>query len=232
MVIGSHYSLHRWFSCEKPVCVFDFRERSAAKSAIRAAQKSVLLLGAGYVSAPVVDYLTRNKNINVTVAAHIKTEIDDLASRFPNTTPVFLEVDRRRDELEKLIASHDLVISLLPYTLHADVAKLAIKCKTNMVTASYRSPAMMELDEAAKEAGITVVNEVGVDPGIDHMLAMQCFDDIKIRNGRITSFVSWCGGIPAPEASNNPLRYKFNWSPRGVLFNTLSGARFLENGKV
>jgi alpha-aminoadipic semialdehyde synthase len=208
------------------------RERSAAKSARREAHKSVLLLGAGFVSAPVVDYLTRDKNINVTVAAHIESEVEYLASQFPNTTPVFLEVDRRLDELEKLVSAHDLVISLLPYTLHPEVAKLAIKCQVNMVTASYRSPAMMELDQAAKDAGVTIVNEVGVDPGIDHMLAMQCFDDVRIRNGKIQSFVSWCGGIPAPEVSENPLRYKFNWSPRGVLFNMLSSARYLENGKM
>jgi alpha-aminoadipic semialdehyde synthase len=208
------------------------REKNAQTLARRAAQKKVLMLGAGYVSAPVVDYLTRDPNISLTIASNIKTEVDNLADRFPNTIPVLVEIDRRRDELEKLIHQHDLVISLLPYTLHPDVAKLCIKCRVNMVTASYRSPAMMELDSAAKEANITVVNEVGVDPGIDHMLAMQCFDDIRVRNGKIRSFVSWCGGIPAPENSNNPLRYKFNWSPRGVLFNMMSGAKFLENGEL
>ena len=85
---------------------------------------------------------------------------------------------------------------------------------------------------SAVEAGITVMNEVGVDPGIDHLLAMECFDAAKNKGGRVTSFVSWCGGLPAPESSSNALRYKFSWSPRGVLFNVLSGATWLEDGKV
>lgn len=208
------------------------RSRHKVTMALREKDKKVLMLGAGYVSAPVVDYLTRDEHISVTVASHIKAEVDNLANLYPNTSPVLLEVDRRRDELEKLIQSHDIVISLLPYSFHPDVAKLCIKHGVNMVTASYLSPAMAELDHAAKQAGITVVNEVGVDPGIDHMLAMQCFNDVQVRGGKVTSFVSWCGGIPAPENSENPLRYKFNWSPRGVLLNLLSSAKYLENGKI
>jgi alpha-aminoadipic semialdehyde synthase len=139
---------------------------------------------------------------------------------------------RSQDEVIELIKSHDLVISLLPYNLHPEVAKLCVQYKTNMVTASYRSPAMFDLHQAAEDAGITIMNEVGVDPGIDHLLAMECFDNIKDHGGKVTSFVSYCGGLTAPEFSSNPLRYKFSWSPRGVLLNVLSGARFLQNGKV
>lgn len=207
------------------------REKSAAAVARKEAAKKVLLLGAGYVSAPVVDYLTRDSKISVTVASNLKNEVDALANRYPNTIPTLLDVSNEHD-LEKLIKAHDLVISLLPYQLHPDIAKLCIKHHRNMVTASYRSPAIMELNNAAKEAGITVVNEVGVDPGIDHMLAMQCFDEVKVHGGKVVSFVSWCGGIPAPENSANPLRYKFNWSPRGVLFNILSSAKYLEDRKI
>ena len=76
------------------------------------------------------------------------------------------------------------------------------------------------------------MNEVGVDPGIDHLLAMECFDAAKNKGGRVTSFVSWCGGLPAPESSSNALRYKFSWSPRGVLFNVLSAATWLQQNKV
>lgn len=206
-------------------------ELSAASLARQQAEKKVLLLGAGYVSAPVVDYLTRDSKYSVTVAASLKHEVDALANRYPNTVPMVLDVNNQQD-LEKLIKANDLVISLLPFHLHPEVAKLCIKNRRNMVTASYRSPAMMELNNAAKEAGITIVNEVGVDPGIDHMLAMQCFDEVKVHGGKVVSFVSWCGGIPAPESSANPLRYKFNWSPRGVLFNILGGAKYLENGKM
>ncbi|KAK2187791.1 hypothetical protein NP493_154g03016 [Ridgeia piscesae] len=208
------------------------RESRAVRTAAQEAEKKVLVLGAGFVSAPVVDYLTRDNKIAVTVAAQVKTEIDRLAKSFPNTTPILLDIGRNMEELEKLVKGHDLVISLLPYSLHPEVAKLCIKHKCDMVTASYRSPAMYELHDAAVDAGITIMNEVGVDPGIDHMLAMECFDDVKEHGGKISSFVSWCGGLPAPEYSANPLRYKFSWSPRGVLLTLLNSAKYLQDNKV
>jgi len=208
------------------------REKAAMSEMMKQTTKKILLLGAGYVAAPCVDYLTRDSSISVTVAAQVKSEVDALAARFPNTTPVLLDIDDGVEELEKMIKEHNVVISLLPYNLHPVIAKLCVKHHRNMVTASYRSKQMMDLHNAAKEANITVVNEVGVDPGIDHMLAMQCFDEVKVHGGKIVSFVSWCGGIPAPENSANPLRYKFNWSPRGVLLNILSSASYLENNKM
>ena len=90
---------------------------------------------------------------------------------------------------------------------------------------------MSELISAVK-AGVTIVNEVGVDPGIDHMLAMQVFDEVKEGGGVIKSYYSYCGGLPAPECAGNSLRYKFSWNPRSVLFNTISPAKYLKNGKV
>ena len=94
-----------------------------------------------------------------------------------------------------------------------------------MVTASYLSPGLQAQHSAAVEAGVSVVNECGVDPGIDHFLAMECFDDAAQGGGKVESFISFCGGLPAPECSDNPLGYKFSWSPRGALLNMLSGAR-------
>lgn len=84
----------------------------------------------------------------------------------------------------------------------------------------------------AVEAGITVINEVGLDPGIDHLLAMECIDQIHEEGGKIDSFISYCGGLPAPEYSNNPLRYKFSWFPRGALVNTVSEAKYLQDHEV
>lgn len=91
---------------------------------------------------------------------------------------------------------------------------------------------MLFVTTRAVKAGVTIVNEVGVDPGIDHMLAMQVFDDVREAGGVIKSYISYCGGLPAPEHANNSLRYKFNWSPRAVLLNTISSAKYLKNGKV
>lgn len=104
--------------------------------------------------------------------------------------------------------------------------------KVNMVTASYLNKDMRDLHSAAVNEGVTIVNEVGVDPGIDHMLAMQVFDEVREAGGIIESYTSYCGGLPAPENANNALRYKFNWSPKAVLLNTISSARYLKNGKV
>lgn len=143
-----------------------------------------------------------------------------------------MDVLKNQDTLDSLIQESDLVISLLPYTLHASIAEKCIQHGRNMVTASYISPEMKLLHTRAQEAGITILNECGLDPGIDHLLAMECFDQIKSNGGKITSFQSFCGGLPAPENADNPLAYKFSWNPRGVIANTLSGAKWLENGDV
>uniref|UniRef100_A0A1B6DNM3 Saccharopine dehydrogenase-like C-terminal domain-containing protein n=2 Tax=Clastoptera arizonana TaxID=38151 RepID=A0A1B6DNM3_9HEMI len=101
-----------------------------------------------------------------------------------------------------------------------------------MVTASYCTMEMNQLHKKAVQAGVTIVNEVGLDPGIDHLLAMELIDEIHQVGGKIESYISYCGGLPAPECSDNPLRYKFSWSPRGVLLNVLGNAKFLLNSQA
>lgn len=194
--------------------------------------KRVLILGAGYVSAPVVEYLTRQNDVAVYVASALRDEADNLARRFPRTEPVLLNVQERPDTLKELIDKVDVVISLLPYALHPMVAEHCIAGKTNMVTASYLSEPMKQLHQKAVDAGVSIVNEVGLDPGIDHLLAMECFEEVQLGGGKVQSFVSYCGGLPAPECSDNPLRYRFSWSPRGALMNTVSGARYLRDGQI
>jgi len=134
--------------------------------------------------------------------------------------------------LEAEIAKNALVISLIPYTFHATVIKAAINQKKHVVTTSYVSPAMQELDQAAKDAGITVMNEIGLDPGIDHLYAIKTIDEIHKIGGKITGFLSYCGGLPAPENSDNPLGYKFSWSSRGVLLALQNSARYYQDGKI
>jgi saccharopine dehydrogenase (NADP+, L-glutamate forming) len=126
----------------------------------------------------------------------------------------------------------DVAISLIPYTHHATVIKSAIRKKKHVVTTSYVSPAMTELDAQAKEAGITVMNEIGLDPGIDHLSAVLTIDEVHKAGGKILSFKSYCGGLPAPEASDNPLGYKFSWSSRGVLLALRNAAKFWKDGQV
>ncbi|KAJ0175669.1 hypothetical protein K1T71_008828 [Dendrolimus kikuchii] len=193
-------------------------------------QAPVVILGSGLVAAPVVEYLARDKNIAVTIASQVKEEADALAERYG----VSSEYIDARDEsaLRSLTGRARLVISLLPYEFHGAVARACLSSNAHMVTASYVRPEVQELHKSAKEAGVTLLNEVGLDPGIDHLLALECIHHIQNHGGRIDSFVSYCGGLPAPEFSDNALRYKFSWNPRGVLLNTISAAKYLNKGQI
>lgn len=193
--------------------------------------KKVLVLGAGLVSKPLVDYLLNVPDISVTVASRTASKAEALIGRYPNGRALSLDVN---DEgaTEELVSSHDLTVSLLPYIHHVKVAKMCIKHKKHMATTSYVSPAMKELDGEAKLAGITLLNEIGVDPGIDHMSAMRVIHDVERRGGKVVSFQSYCGGLPAPEANDNPFGYKFSWSPRGVLLAGKNSAKYMEDGKI
>lgn len=144
--------------------------------------------------------------------------------------PISLDVQDEK-ALDSELAKVDVVISLIPYTYHPLVIKGAIRKKVNVVTTSYTAPAMVELESQIKEAGITVLNEIGLDPGIDHLYAIKTIDEVHKAGGKINSFLSYCGGLPAPEASNNPLGYKFSWSARGMLLALGNTATFLQDGK-
>ncbi|KAI8929038.1 Saccharopine dehydrogenase-domain-containing protein [Entophlyctis helioformis] len=191
----------------------------------------VLLLGSGYVAAPLVDYLLRQPGTTVTIASNLPDEANKLAGGRKTAIVAPLDVSNTA-ELGALVAAHDVVVSFVPATLHPIVAEQCLQHKKHLVTASYISPAMSALDQRAKDAGLTFINEVGLDPGIDHLTACQLFNDVKAKNGRITSFVSWCGGLPAPEVSDNPLGYKFSWSPKGVLLAGLNPAKFKRDGRI
>lgn len=144
---------------------------------------------------------------------------------------ISLDVNNEK-ALDEAVAKVDLVISLIPYTYHALVIKSAIRNKKHVVTTSYTSPAMLELEEEAKKAGIIVFNEIGLDPGIDHLYAVKTIDEVHKQGGKILSFLSYCGGLPAPEDSDNPLGYKFSWSSRGVLLALRNSAKYWKDGKI
>ncbi|BDD12470.1 saccharopine dehydrogenase (plasmid) [Fulvitalea axinellae] len=190
----------------------------------------VLILGAGMVVKPMAEYLLE-KNFFVTIASRTLSKAEALLDNHPNGTAVAWTVDQA-DKLDEMVASHDLTVSLLPYTHHVTVAEICLKHGKNLVTTSYVSPAMKALDAKAKEAGLTFLNEIGLDPGIDHMTAQQFIDKTKAQGGEIEAFYSICGALPAPEASDNPLRYRFSWSPKGVVMASNNGARFLKDSQV
>lgn len=188
-------------------------------------EQKVLVLGAGRVSASLADLLGRTPRKHIQVASDNEEETKGVAKLAARGSHIALDLNNEND-LAELVKGKDVVISLLPAPMHLTVAEECIQHGTHLVTASYESPAMKELNERAKEAGITIVNEVGLDPGLDHMSAMKIIDDITSRGGTIRSFQSVCGGLPAPEAANNPLRYKFSWSPKGVISASQNAARY------
>jgi len=193
--------------------------------------KRVLVLGAGLVAGPLVRYLLDVEGFEVTVASRTVSKAETLIGGAGNGKALALNVD---DEaaLEQLIADHDLSISLLPYAHHPTVAKYCVKHRRQMVTTSYVKEAMQALDAAAKEAGVILLNEIGVDPGIDHMSAMQVIHKIEEAGGTLTSFTSNTGGLPAPEANDNPMGYKFSWAPRGVVMAGKNPARYMKDGQT
>jgi saccharopine dehydrogenase (NADP+, L-glutamate forming)/spermidine synthase len=192
--------------------------------------KKALVLGAGLVAKPLINYLLNSPNISVTVAS--KDFIDrDYIDAHPQGSSIDLDIANNA-QLEELIMGADIVVSLLPYTFHLNVAKLCIKHKKNMTTASYVSDDMKALDSAATEAGIVILNELGLDPGIDHMSAMEIIDRIHKQGGTINSFRSNCGGLPFWNATTTPFQYKFSWSPAGVLLAAKNSATYKENGSV
>ncbi|TKA77236.1 Saccharopine dehydrogenase [NADP(+), L-glutamate-forming] [Cryomyces minteri] len=192
--------------------------------------KKILLLGAGFVCRPTAEVLD-DAGFSVTIASRNLDNAKKLAEGLKHATPISLDVTDE-SALDHEVSKVALVISLIPYTYHVTVIKSAIKHKKHVVTTSYVSPAMKALDAECKEAGITVMNEIGLDPGIDHLWAVKTIHEVHEAGGRIKSFWSYCGGLPAPESSDNPLGYKFSWSSRGVLLALRNAAKFFKDGHI
>jgi saccharopine dehydrogenase-like NADP-dependent oxidoreductase len=191
--------------------------------------KKILILGAGLVSKPGVVFLLENK-FNVTVASRTVEKAQKIVQGFENGKATQILVENA-DALEALVKEHDIIVSLLPWTHHTIVARCCLKNNKLMATTSYVSPDMRAMDADIKAKNLLFLNEIGVDPGIDHMSAMKIIDDIHAKGGKIRHFYSICGGLPAPDDNDNPFGYKFSWSPRGVVLASRNAARFLENGK-
>jgi saccharopine dehydrogenase-like NADP-dependent oxidoreductase len=192
--------------------------------------KNVLILGAGLVVKPIVQYLLQH-GFKVTVATRTQSKADEMIAGHPNGVSVAWTVEDLPG-LEKMIAGNDLTVSLLPWVHHVTVAKACIRLKKHMVTTSYVKPEMQALDADAKEAGIIILNELGLDPGIDHMSAMRIIDHIHAKGGKVDEFYSICGALPAPEAASNPFKYKFSWSPKGVVMAGNNDGKYLRHGNL
>jgi saccharopine dehydrogenase (NADP+, L-glutamate forming) len=191
---------------------------------------NILVLGAGMVAGPLVRHLLAAEH-GVTVTSLVLEDAVGLVAGHPRGAPRRLDLADDA-ELGRLVAGHDLVVSLVPYQLHPVVARHCLAHRKHLVTASYVGPEMAALDAEARARDLVFLNEIGLDPGIDHMSAMRIIHDVQARGGRITAFRSYCGGLPAPEANDNPFGYKFSWAPRGVLMASRNGAVYLRDGRV
>lgn len=192
--------------------------------------KHVLVLGAGLVARPYIQYML-DHDYKVTVASRTVSKAMALIGDHPNGEARAFDITRQPKDLRDLIKPADLAVSLLPYTFHVQVARECLRYKLNMVTTSYVSDEMRDLNEQAKRAGIILLNECGVDPGQDHMSAMKIIHKAQAEGGKILEFTSFTGGLPAPDANTNPFGYKLSWSPRGVLLAGRNSALFREDGK-
>ena len=195
--------------------------------------KNILIIGAGKSSSALIKYLldtSDKENLFLTIGDISTENAHKLINNHQNATAIVLDVFDKKQR-EEQIQKADLVISMLPARFHLDVAKDCIAFNKHMVTASYISDEMKALDAEAKKKGLVFMNEIGLDPGIDHMSAMQIIDRIKDAGGKMLLFESFCGGIVAPESDNNLWNYKFTWNPRNVVLAGQGGAAmFIQEG--
>lgn len=195
--------------------------------------RKILVIGAGKSTAVLIKYLqdkSTTEDLNITIGDISIENAKDLAGSHTSTTAIYLDVFDK-DSRQEAIKNADLVISMLPARFHIEVAKDCVTFEKNMVTASYVSSEMQALDKDVKEKGLVFMNEIGVDPGIDHMSAMQVIDRIRKEGGNIILFESFTGGLVAPESDNNLWNYKFTWNPRNVVVAGQGGAaEFLQEG--
>ena len=197
--------------------------------------KKILVIGAGRSASSLVEYLLNHSEANGW-KVHVVDRDPALAARrvqqHPNGSSSAFEAGDAA-ALPALLEGAALVISMLPATMHLDVAEACVNMGINLITPSYVSPGMRKLDARAREKGVLLLNEMGVDPGIDHMSAMEIIDRLRAEGATITRFESFTGGLIAPESDNNPWHYKFTWNPRNVVMAGQGGtAQFIQNHKL
>ncbi len=195
--------------------------------------QTILIAGAGkssiYLIQYILTYAPRNK-WKVIIADSDAKLIKEKVGRSTFVEIAAIDITSAVQR-EPLVKRADIVISLMPPQLHIHLAKDCLKHKKHLITSSYISDEMKEMDEDVKKAGLMFMCEMGLDPGIDHMTASKIIHGIHRVAGSITSFKSYCGGLIAPGSDNNPWHYKFSWNPKNVVAAGMGGARFLNKGK-
>jgi saccharopine dehydrogenase (NAD+, L-glutamate forming) len=195
--------------------------------------RKILVIGSGKSASYLIKYFldkSNSEDLHITIGDIQIENANKLIKGHDNANAIALDVFNK-DSRQAAIQNADIVVSMLPARFHIEVAKDCITFGKNMVTASYVSKEMQALNAAAKSKGLVFMNEIGVDPGIDHMSAMQVLDDIRAKGGEIILFESFTGGLVAPESDDNLWNYKFTWNPRNVVVaGQGSAAKFLQEG--
>tara|TARA_B100001287_G_scaffold143442_1_gene120533 strand:+ start:54 stop:1385 length:1332 start_codon:yes stop_codon:yes gene_type:complete len=196
--------------------------------------KKILIFGAGRSSSSLIKYLldsANKENWFITVLDSDLKSAQEKVGKNPNAECFAIDASNQEIRL-KYIKDADIVISMLPAFLHIKILKDAIDCGVHVITPSYVTDEIKSLDQAAKSKDVVILNEMGLDPGIDHMSAKKIIDDIIDKGGKLTGFESYTGGLVAPESDNNPWNYKFTWNPRNVVLAGQGGAaKFIQEGK-
>jgi saccharopine dehydrogenase (NADP+, L-glutamate forming) len=195
---------------------------------------NILVIGAGRSATALINYVldqAKKYNWNVTISDNNLELAKQKVNNHPNGRAVWLDVMKVNDRRD-LIGRADVVVSLLPAHLHLEVGHDCILLKKHLITASYVSKEMYQLGDDARDRDLIFMGEMGLDPGIDHMSAMEKINEIKVKGGKLTAFRSFTGGLIAPECNDNPWNYKFTWNPRNVVLAGQGTAQYLENSKL
>jgi saccharopine dehydrogenase-like NADP-dependent oxidoreductase len=195
--------------------------------------KKILVLGSGMMVEPLIDYLLKNENNSVVIGTNMLVSATKLIEKKknPRLTAEELDVIQDEEKLRELIRKSHLVVSYVPPFLHERVGKACLAEKKHMMSTSYVSEGLMKLDEEVRNNGLIFMNEIGLDPGIDHLITHKVIHEANKRGDKIVSYESWCGALCSPEFVDNPLLYKFTWAPRGALLALKNEATQLINGK-
>jgi saccharopine dehydrogenase (NADP+, L-glutamate forming)/spermidine synthase len=194
-------------------------------------KKKILILGAGMVVKPAVDYFLEKCNYHVIIATRTVSKAHEIIGGRENTTVIQWDADDI-EKLDNMVPQADLVVNFIPPAFQVESAKICIKHKKHMIHTDFTIPEVAAMNDEAKKADIIILNEIGEDPGIDHMGIKKSLDEIKRKGGRVISLDSYGGGLPSFEDNRNPFGYKFSWNPKGLMKSAMASGEYIVEGKI
>ena len=194
-------------------------------------KKKILVLGAGMVVKPSVDYFLDKCNYHVIIATRTVSKAHEIIGGRKNTTVIQWDAEDL-EKLDKMVPQADLVVNFIPPAYQVETTKICIKHKKHMIHTDFAFPEVTAMDEEAKKADIIILNEIGEDPGIDHMSIKKSLDEIKRKGGKVISLDSYGAGLPSFEDNRNPFGYMFSWNPKGLMKSAMASGEYIKDGKI